>query len=182
MTERAAVLVAVLGLNTLGCVGMMPSLRDRHPVGYDKLVAVAPECSDASLKTWGACDAAAELLEAANGRSATMAFLVHWEQTAFGDTERSRRAAVQNQDALGSIVQGSVVADALAAMARIDLPVLRKVYAGFGDAYSMTMLANAELITPQGLASSAVLDSFRAAHVAAMTSSQAPGRPASGAK
>lgn len=182
MARRAAILVVVLGLGALGCVGMMPNLRDRHSVGYDKLVVIAPECLDASLKTWGACDAAAELLEAANARSATMAFLVHWEQTAFGDAERSRQAAVQHQDALGTIVQGSVVADALAATARIDLPVLRSVYEGFGDAYSMTMLANAELITPQGLASPVVLDSFRSAHVAAMAASQASGRPASGGK
>lgn len=180
MTTKALALWIVLGASAVGCVAMMPNLRDRHPAGYDKLALTVPECANASLKTWTACDAAAELLEATNARSATMTFLLHWERTAFGDAERSRQTAVANRDAMGTIVQGSVVADALAATARIDLPILRSVYAGFGDAYALTMLANAELITPQGLTSPAVLDTFRAAHVAAMAVVQAPSRPPPG--
>ena len=155
---------------------MMPNLRDRHRAGYDRLVVTTPECADASLKTWAACDVAAEVLEAPSAPAATMAFLIHWEQTAFGEADRARKTAADRRDALGSIVQGSVVGDALDATARIALPGLRTAYESSGDAYSAKMIANLDLITRQGLASYAALESFRAGHVEALASSGPPKR------
>lgn len=68
---------------------------------------------------WAACDVSAEMLEAKTPGSVTIAFIVHWEQTAFGDAERARQNGAARYDALDTIVQGKVVADSLDATARI---------------------------------------------------------------
>lgn len=168
MRAMCAGLGLLLLAGSTGCVALMPNIRDRHPSGHPKAVALVPECANVSLKTWAACDVAAEMLEAGTPGGATVAFLVHWEQAAFGDAERARQDASARYDAMGSIVQGKVVADSLDATARIALPVLRKLYENSGDAYSRVMRINADLITRASLGSRSAMDAFRSAHVNAM--------------
>lgn len=144
--------------------GCAPSLRDRHPDAFERLVAVAPECEDPAIERWEACDTAAQILEVQPQRATTV-FMAHWERSAFGDIEASRQTARATGDLVGMVVATSDKNDAIAAIQEITAPALFAAYRRSKSPYARSMLPHVNLIVATSPSS---LGSFRLAHVAAL--------------
>lgn len=136
-----------LGLTfiTIGCTGIepqldLPKIELQHPVGYPRLIKIAPECTTVKTENYASCEVASQMLESATTQISTHRFLLHWEQTAFRDDSNPTVTA---------------------AMQRIVVPVLKQLYQASQDEYSKTMLQEVDRIQ---LTSRNSYDSFRRFH------------------
>lgn len=151
----------------IGCAAMLPSIQSQHPIGYEKLITIIPECSTTNLDNYGACLHAANMLESSSNQQATVKFISSWEETVFGMAARKQHAGEAAfpldpaSGAMNEMVWGKVRMDAIRAEERIVLPVLKKIYSDNTEEYSNQMLQQVDLII---LTSKSSLDSFRDVH------------------
>jgi hypothetical protein len=119
--------IFILFLNSMGlwgclALGMSPEkseIRIQYPVGYPRVLEVAPECAKTNPINFQPCLVSALMMQSANTQLSTHRFLNYWEAMAFGE-----------------------IADpqAIIAAERIIIPVLRYLYQFSRDQYSMAML------------------------------------------
>ena len=151
-----------------GCAAMLPSVQSQHPIGYEKLIIIIPECRTSNLDNYGACLDAASMLESSSSQKATIKFIANWEETAFGMAARNQHAGETafpldpSGGAMNAMVWGKVHMDAIRAEGRIVLPVLKKIYSDNNEEYSHQMLKHLDLII---LTSKSSFDTFREMHI-----------------
>ncbi|MCR4286654.1 MAG: hypothetical protein NUW09_01440 [Deltaproteobacteria bacterium] len=162
----------------IGCAAMLPPIETQHPDGYSRLKVLQPECATINLDNYGACLAASELLESTSPEQATVKFLKHWEDTAFGFAQRKAHigeARYSPQDSfLESGVWGSVRAKGINFSEKIVVPVLKNFYADKNDDYSVEMLKQLNLIM---LDSRSSFDTFREVHAQILKNRLIPHAP-----
>ena len=162
MNRLALILIALF---FTGCVGLLPKISETHPTGYSQLVQIIPACQTSDLDNYGACLSSAEMLEKSTSQGATSRFIAHWEETAFGLSDRKQKAGEARfnpgDSAMESGVWASVKAKNIRAMMAISVPVLKHIYTIKQSDYNNKMLQVLDLIEPNSQSS---LNTFREAH------------------
>lgn len=150
-----------------GCVYTLPSIPSQYPKGYDELTSIIPECKNISLDNYAACLVSSQILESQTPQQATIIFIKHWEQTAFGEMESMRNSMMINRDLTGSLVLAKVKYDEAQRIKTVVMPILKnKYFQNKDNEYAKKMLPHLDLIE---VLSKASFDSFREIHVKAVT-------------
>jgi len=157
-----------LTVGLLGCAAMLPKIESQHPEGYSKVIKLVPECSIISLDNYSSCLVASEMLESISAQLATVKFITHWENVAFGHADRMQKAGESRHDLVDTLVFGDIKYDEIQATKKIVIPVLRQIYKSSEGNYEKTMYPQVDLIE---LTAKSSFDSFREIHTKALTSS-----------
>ncbi|MBI5197130.1 MAG: hypothetical protein HZA19_00820 [Nitrospirae bacterium] len=131
-----------------GCAVSLPSIPDRFPGGYSRLVHAAPECAKPDSDHHAGCMTAAEIYEQNDPRKATEIFIRFWDESVFGSAE----------EWMGSKSKGIQV------IQRIVMPALTFIYDLSPGEYSAAMRPELKPILLDSLTS---LESFRQTHMTA---------------
>ena len=149
MTFFLRFLAVLMAIGLIGCAAFRPSIQDRFPGGYSRLIHAAPECGKPDAETREGCMTAAEIYEQSDPRKATLIFIRHWDKTVWS-LERSGPQSPQ-------------------VTRRIVIPALAFQYDAFPGEYSASMRAELKGVLLDSLIS---FDSFQKAHDKAASSSQ----------
>jgi hypothetical protein len=154
-----------IGLIIFGCAPMLTSTQDPYSKEYKRLIEIKPRCQSPALKFYSACLAASDLLESSSPEEATLKFIAHWKETAFGMAARREQIDEMHHSphdaALESGEWGSVKRAEIETTQEIVLPVLRQYYTNLKDNYSSQMVKQLDLVI---LDSKSSFDSFRGYH------------------